>query len=123
MDQLFDRFFGTEFIEGPWEKISYPPMRVVKTENEIIVFLQIAPLSPDEIEVAFKDDLLVITGEKKKTNNFHYPQNGKSSFKRIIHFPKKIHADKIEATCKGGELIVILPKMKNKTLSMKIKIE
>ena len=123
MNQLFDRFFGTEFIEGPWEKISYPPMRVAETKNEIIVFLQISTLSPDEIEVTYKDDLLVIKGEKEKTNDFHYPQKESISFKRIIHIPKRIHADKIEAKFKGGELIIILPKMKNTTFSMKIKIE
>ena len=123
MNQLFDRFFGTEFIEGPWGKISYPPMRVAETKNEIIVFLQISPLSPDEIEVTYKDDLLVIKGEKKKTDDFHYPQKESISFKRIIHLPKKIQADKIEAKFKGGELIIILPKMKNTTFSMKIKIE
>jgi len=123
MDQLFDRFFGTEFIEGPWGKISYPPIRVAENENEIIVFLQISPLSPKEIEVTYKDDFLVIIGEKKKTDDFHYPQKENISFKRIIHLPKKIHADKIEATCKGSELIIILPKMKNTTFSMKIKIE
>jgi HSP20 family protein len=123
MNRLFDRFFGTEFVEGSWEKASYPPMRVAETKNEIIVFLQISPLSPDEIEVTYKDDLLVITGEKKKTNNFHYPQKEMISFKRIIHIPKKIHADKIEAKFQGGELIIILPIMKNTTFSMKIKIE
>jgi len=48
MNQLFDRFFGTELIEGPWGKISYPPMRVAETKNEIIVFLHPPPLSPDE---------------------------------------------------------------------------
>ena len=123
MNQLFDRFFGTEFIEGPWGKISYPPMRVAETKNEIIVFLQIFPLSPDEIEVTYKDDLLVIKGEKKKTDDFHSHQKERISFKRIIHIPKKIHADKIEAKFQGGELIIILPIMKNTTFSMKIKIE
>jgi len=123
MNQLFDRFFGAEFVEGLWEKISYPPMRVAETKNEIIVFLKISPLSPDEIEVTYKDDLLVIQGEKKNTDDFHYPQKGMISFKRLIHIPQKIHADKIEAKFQGGELSIILPKMKNTIFSMKIKIE
>jgi len=123
MNQLFDRFFGTEFIEGSWGKISYPPMRVAETKNEIIIFLQIFPLSPDEIEVTYKDALLVIKGEKKKTDGLHYLQKERTSFNRIIHIPKKIHADKIEAKFKGGDLIIILPKMKNTTFSIKIKIE
>ena len=123
MNQLFDRFFGTEFIEDPWGKISYPPMRVAETKNEIIVFLQIYPLSPDEIEVTYKDNLLVIKGEKKKADDFHCLQKERTSFKRIIHIPRKIQADKIEAKFKGGELIIILPKMKNTTFSIKIKIE
>ena len=123
MNQLFDRFFGTEFIEGPWGKISYPPMQVAETKNEIIVFLQISPLSPDEIEITYKDDLLVIKGEKKKTDDLHCPQKERISFKRIIHIPKKIQVDKIEAKFKGGELIINLPKMKTTTFSMMIKIE
>lgn len=123
MNQLFDRFFGTEFIEGSWEKIFYPPMRVAETKNEIIVFLEISPLSPEEIVVTYKDDLLVIQGDKKKTDDFHYPQKEMITFKRIIHISQKIQPDKIEAKFKGGELIIILPKMKNTTFSMKIKIE
>ena len=123
MNQLFDRFFGTEFIEGPWRKISYPPMRVAETKNKIIVFLQISPLSPDEIEVTFKDDLLVIKGEKIMIDDVHYPQKENVSFKRIIHIPKKIQTDKIEAKFKGGELIIILPKMQDTAFTMRIKIE
>jgi len=123
MNQLFNRFFGTEFIEGSWEKIFYPPMRVAETKNEIIVILQISPLSPDEIEVTYKDDLLMIKGEKKKTDDLRYPQKEKISFKRIIHISKKIQPDKIEAKFKGDELIIVLPKMKNTIFSMKIKIE
>ena len=123
MNQLFDRFFGTEFIDDPWGKISYPPMRVAETKNEIIVFLQISPLSPDEIEVTYKDDLLVIKGEKKKTDDFHYPQKESISFKRIIHLHQKIQADKIEAKFTGGELIIILPKMENRNIPITIKIE
>ena len=123
MNQLFDRFFGTEFIEVSWGKSSYPSMRLAETKNEIIVFLEIRPLFPDEVEITYKDDLLVIKGEKKKTDDVHSPQKESISFKRIIHLPKKIHADKIEAKIKGGELIIILPKMKNTTFSMKIKIE
>ena len=123
MNQLFDRFFGTEFVDDPLGKISYPPMRVTETQNEIIVFLQISPLSPDEIEITYNDDLLVIKGEKEKPEEGHHPQKERISFKRIIHLPKKIQADKIEATLKGGELIINLPKTQNKPFSMKIKIE
>ena len=123
MDQLFDRFFGTEFIEAPWGKVSYPHLRVAETKDEIIVFLKISPLSPDEIEITYKHEFLVIEGEKKKTDDFHYPQQERVSFKRIIHIPQKIHVDKIEAKFKDGELIIALPKMKNTTFSMKIKIE
>jgi len=123
MNQLFDRFFGTEFVEGTCEKISYPSMRVAETKNEIIVFLQIFPLSPDEIEITYKDNCLVIKGEKKRSNGFHYPQKEKISFKRIIQMPKKIQADKIEAKFKEGELIIILPKTKRTTFPLKIKIE
>ena len=123
MNQLFDRFFGREFIEEHWEKISYPPMRVAETQNEIIVFLQISPLFPDELEITYENDLLVIKGEKKKTDDLHHPHKERLSFKRIIHIPKKIQTDKIEAKFKGGELIIILPKMQNTTFSMKITIE
>jgi HSP20 family molecular chaperone IbpA len=56
-------------------------------------------------------------------DDFHCPQKESVSFNRIIHLPKKIQADKIEAKFKGGELIIILPKMENTTFSMKIKIE
>lgn len=122
MNQLFDRFFGTDFIGSP-DKISYPPVRVAETQQEIIIFLKISPLFPDEISITYKDDLLVIKGEKKKSENVPDAQKENFSFTRIIEIPKKIYPEKIKAKFKAGELFIILPKVTNKNHAVKIKIE
>jgi len=123
MNQLFDRFFGKDFLDDAWRKISYPPLQVGESKNEILVCLHISGFSPEEIEVIFKDDLLIINGEKQKNNSITHPQKERVSFSRTIHIPKKIHTDKIEAKFKDDELIIILPKIQEGITPLKVRIE
>lgn len=128
MNQLFDRFFGRELVDRPWEKISYPPLTITENEKEIIIHVKVIGFSPEELEVILKENLLVIKGEKRKidetkTKGVHYLQREAGSFKRTIHILEKIQSDSINAKYKEGNLMIVLPKIKEKPSSLKVNIE
>jgi len=128
MNQLFDRFFGNESIDRPWEKALYLPLSLSETEDDILVNLEIRGFSPEEIEITFREDVLVIRGEKGKdekvkTEQFQYMQKESGSFVRTIRIQKKINTDAIEARYKNGKLIIRLPKAKKKPAFIRINVE
>ena len=125
MNQLFDRFFGGELIDRPWEKLSYPPLTITETENEFQVYLEIKEFSPEDLEIIFKENTLIIIGEKKKkeelkAKGIYYSQRDISSFRRTIKFQKKVKADAIGAKYKDGILMILLPKVKEKRFLIRV---
>ena len=120
MNQLFDRFFGKEFLEETREDFSLPPLRFVEGENEIVITLETPGFSPKDLEVSIQNNILVIKGERGKKNSLNA---NAGSFMRTIQIPKKIEIKKIEAKFKENFLMLILPKLKEKTSLVKIVIE
>jgi HSP20 family protein len=128
MNQLFDRFFGRELIDRPWEKTSYPRIQIAEAENQILVHVESQDFSPEELHVTFEDNLLMIKGEKTKTGavegeGLNYVEEKTRSFMRTIHVQQKIEADGIRAQYKDGVLLILLPKAKRKPSAFKIAIE
>ena len=128
MNQLFDRFFGRELIDRPWENLSYPPLQITEMENEVLVHLKTQDFSPEDLEITFKENVLVINGKKKKKEDIknkeiHYYRRRIDSFQRTIRVQTKIQADAIDAKYRDGILIITLPKVKEKPSSVKVAIE
>ena len=128
MNQLFDRFFGRELIDRPWENLSYPPLQITEMENEVLVHLKTQDFSPEDLEITFKENVLVINGKKKKKEDIknkeiHYSQRRIDSFQRTIRVQTRIQADAIDAKYRDGILIITLPKVKEKPSSVKVAIE
>jgi len=126
MNRLFDRFFGREMIDRPGGKISYPPLRISETETEIQVYLEVPEAFLEEIEIIFKENLLVIKNEKpeeSKAKEICSLEKRTGSFRHTIRIDKKVRADAIKAKYRDGILIIILPKVKPKSTAFKVQIE
>ena len=128
MNQLFDRFFGRELIDRPWEKLPYPRMHITETENEILVHVEAHDFSPEELQITFKENALIVKGEKEKNGevelkDLHYLQRKPGSFIRTIRTQEKIQNDAIRAKYKDGILVIVLPKAKDKPSTFRIAIE
>ena len=66
MERLLDYFGSTKppsvhFAPGMWE----PSIDVYETEGEVVVLVELAGVSQDEIEVIIDDNTLVIRGKRK----------------------------------------------------------
>jgi len=128
MNQLFDRFFGRELGERPWEKTPYPRIQIAETEDEILVQVEPQDFSAEELRVTFEDNILMIKGEKTSTEEAegkepNYVEKKTGSFMRSIRVNQEIQADAISAQFKDKVLLIILPKVKKKPATFKIAIE
>jgi HSP20 family protein len=122
MDRLFDDFFGDfggRSLTTPQRSLfagaNWPSLEVNESDNEYRVTAEIPGLEEKDINLALKDNMLTISGEKRSENQ----QDDKSRrvsehfygrFERVIPFDTEIDADKVAAKFKSGLLTVILPK-------------
>ncbi len=109
---------------NPWQ----PPIDVYETPNEVVVKMSIPGTKSEDINVAFSDDILTISGFRTDTSDhektcFYQVEIRYGYFERSIFIPTPIDTDKIHADYKDGFLQVILPKAKQQpsgTFSVKI---
>ena len=128
MNQLFDRFFGHDLTDRPWEKASFPPVSVSETENEVLVNVEIHGFLPPDLEISFQPNLLIIKGEKvhcKKTKGEEgrLVEHVSNSFLRTVRINRSIRSDAINAKYRDGVLLIVLPKAKEVSTPFRVVIE
>jgi len=114
MNRLFDEFFGeqrTEFGESAW----LPVVDVSENEAELSVRAELPGMTQEDIELNLQDNVLTITGEKKKDiqqdkENFHRIERSFGSFRRSFTLPCSVKSEEISASFKDGVLKITLPK-------------
>jgi HSP20 family protein len=136
MEKLFE-----DFWRRPSSWLGWPEMRVAKRfeispsvdiyeeGNELVLKADLPGITKDEVEINVTDNVLTLTGEKKKEekvereNYFRY-ERSHGSFCRRFYLPEGIDTEKIKAHYKEGVLEVRLPKTeeaKQKTRKISIK--
>ncbi len=110
-----DRFFN-DFGFEKWQSdiVWNPSVDLSETENDYKVKAELPGLSKDDINISFKDDMLVISGEKKqeneeKENNYHRVERRYGKFQRAFRI-HDANADEIKAEYKDGILTIDVPK-------------
>ena len=120
MNRLFDNFLREPFewaertigSLGPWQ----PAMDVAETDEEIVVRAEVPGLKPDEFDVTITGDQLVLSGEKKESQQRTakgslWTETRAGSFRRAIRLPASVQADKVSAEHEHGVLTIHLPKV------------
>ena len=90
-----------------------------ENEKEYYLTMDVPGMSKDDIEVAFDNDRLKITGQRKsdKYDSYEYGQ-----IEKTFNVPNNVETDKISAKIDNGVLKVLLPKAKS-SLRRKITIK
>ncbi|MGD9380270.1 MAG: Hsp20/alpha crystallin family protein [candidate division WOR-3 bacterium] len=127
VDRLFDVFFSPQphMIEDLWR----PSIDIEESNGNLMVKAEIPGMDKKDIKVVVKDDMLTISGERKRENEtkektFHRIERSYGQFRRMIRLPAEVDAEKVKATYKDGVLNVTLPKpesMKPKNIDVEIK--
>ena len=108
LDSLFEG--RGEAANGEWA----PAMDVSERDGEVVVKAEIPGMNREDIRVSVKEDVLTISGEKKREEreegeNWHRVERTYGSFKRVLTLPS-VDSEKIEATYRDGVLEIRLPK-------------
>lgn len=111
LDSFFER--RGEAGNGEWA----PAMDVSEREGEVVVKAEIPGIDKEDIKVSVKDDVLTISGEKKREEreegeNWHRVERTYGSFKRVLTLPS-VDNEKVEASYKDGILEIRLPKQES----------
>ena len=110
---LSPNWFDT-FLANPAERV-FPSLDVRETDEEVLVRAEIPGVAPGEIQVEIHDDLLTLSGEKRREEKREderatYSERSYGSFRRQVRLPAPADAERAEATHENGVLTVRIPK-------------
>jgi HSP20 family protein len=125
MERRFEDLFRRPFslIEPSWwPRLRMPEMEGVSAKvdifeegDNVVVKAEIPGLKKEDIEVNLTDDMITISGEKKKEEkvekkDYYRVERSFGSFTRSFHLPKEVQTENAKATFKDGVLEVKVPK-------------
>lgn len=92
-----------------------PSMNVIESNDGYKVMLDLPGVAKDEVNVAFAEGVLTVSGERKreestKDGRWHVIERSHGSFARSLRFPSDVDTSKVGAEMKDGVLTVTLPK-------------
>lgn len=139
MERRFEEFFTRPLsVFGPsWlprlrmHEISEvtPNVDIFEDSNDVVVKAEMPGMKKEEIEVNLTDDMVTVSGEKKKEEkvekkDYYRVERSYGTFSRSFRLPKEVKSDKAKATFKDGVLEVRVPKTEEAIKKeKKIKIE
>ena len=92
----------------------FPSVNLADEGDNFVLTAGVPGVGPDAIELTVLDDTLSLKGTRKPTLDdaagYTRQERGYGEFSRTIGLPEKVSAERIEATCTNGLLVVTLPK-------------
>lgn len=81
------------------------------------ITMELPGVSPDDMEIAVQDGVLVVSGEKRferevTEKSYYFSEREYGAFQRVFRIPPDANADAIDAEFKNGVLVVRMPKEK-----------
>lgn len=88
---------------------------VIETDSQFILKASLPGANPDEIEVTFVDDTLIIKGELqqdeiKESDHYRLRERRFGKYERSLELPKQVDSEQIHASFEAGVLTLVLPK-------------
>lgn len=116
LDNIFDEMRPTRFSA---EQVWKPLVDIYETDENIVVLVEIAGMSKENINVTIENDLLKISGIRPDYSpstkmKLHQMEIDYGRFERIVKISIPIDTKNIRAQYKEGFLQIILPKVKQK---------
>ena len=91
-----------------------PPTDVYETEENCVIKLEIAGMRDEDFEVAFENNILMISGSRPDVNErraYHQMEIRFGKFEVAMEIPVKINIEKATAGYQDGFLVIVLPKV------------
>ncbi|HKG52713.1 MAG TPA: Hsp20/alpha crystallin family protein [Anaerolineales bacterium] len=90
-----------------------PPTDVYETENSCVIKLEIAGMKDEDFEVAFENNILMISGNRPDLNErraYHQMEIRFGKFEIAVEIPVKVDMENATAEYKDGFLVIVLPR-------------
>jgi len=100
---------GWHVRSGVWN----PPTDVYETEANYVIKVEIAGMRDEDFEVAFENNILIISGYRSDLNErraYHQMEIRFGRFEIALEIPARLNMEKAAAEYKDGFLIIVLPK-------------
>lgn len=103
---------SVRFSPGTWQ----PAVDVYETAHEVVVLVELAGASEDEIEVTMQNGTLIIKGTRRDSRQgvsrtYSRMEISWGPFERDILIPANVDVDRVKAFYEAGMLEVVLPKL------------
>lgn len=111
---LFERFFGsdpsTSWPTSGWQV----PMDVFRTEDSLVIRMDLPDVNPDDVEVTVQDSILLINGTRRfpfDADKVRFVRRGTfyGDFTQRVMLGKGLDTEKIAAGYQNGVLELRLP--------------
>lgn len=104
-----------------------PPVDIYEDEHRLVLSLEVAGVSQQDLTINLENQTLTIKGERKfvegeKEENFHRIERRYGSFVRSFNLPATVDTDSAQASYENGVLTVTLQK-KETAKPKQVKIE
>lgn len=137
MEEMFEDVIRRPFGRPFWPSMPrmleelepMPSIDIFEEGDNIVVKSDMPGMTKDDIEINLTDDMITLSGEKKKEEkvekkNYFRLERSRGTFKRSFALPTEVQTDKAKATFKDGVLEIKIPKSEEaKKKERKIKIE
>ncbi len=93
-----------------------PPTDVYETEESCVIKMEIAGMRDEDFEVAFENNILMISGNRLDLNErraYHQMEIRFGKFEIAVELPMVVDIEKATAGYQDGFLVVVLPKVKS----------
>ena len=134
-DRVFDELVAQQFPTlskeigiSFFEKQSYPKVDVIDAGIEALIEAELPGMTKDEIKIKVNDNVLTISGEKRKTSEddkvYLKRELKRSSFSRSFRFSEDYDLKSVEAKFENGILTLSVEKKnyeEKKEVEIKIK--
>ena len=102
-------------VERTRNEATYTPrFDIVETDNEMLLCGDLPGVAPEDLEVRFENEHLIIHGKVAPRHEDHehiFGEYGIGNFEREFRISESVDAGKISAELKNGVLTVHLPKV------------
>lgn len=95
---------------------AYPPINISTTDKSVDVYLFVAGMNPDEIELIIEKNMLSVSGTRKlpdaknDDNSTYRQERFEGAFKRVITLPETVDTESTQAVYKEGVLHITIAK-------------
>ncbi len=115
MEQVYRQVLGTPGSPGFCQPYMEPPADVYETDGEVVVLIELAGISGEEIELEIEGRTLLMQGERKPLPGrlrriYSQMEIPNGPFRRELLLPADVNAEQARATYRDGVLEVVLPK-------------